>query len=614
MRLTNIQTKLFAAALVAVPLSLTACGDDVTGSTDSSDDSTGGSTGDDTNGTNPSTTLTTTTNPTTTGETTSADTTGTTDPTSDTDTDSESESDTDPSSTTDATDTDETSSTAGESSSSTTGSMAECGDGVLNGDEECDGKDLGDATCPVVGDLACNDDCTLDMTNCVDTLTVCNTPMAALSNATNPPSAPLIDIIDVTEDFFVTDVNATVNLPHTYLADVSGVLLAPDAESGAALFLEPCGSANDIDARFDDDGAELACVAGPPALTGDVMPATELGDLIGISSAGSWALAVWDDAGGDDGSLDEWCLEFTLSADDPVMCGDGVAHYGEACDGDDLNGVDDCAEFEGFVTGGVVACADDCTFDTSGCVAACGDGEITPGFDEDCDGDELGGLTCDDLPGFNGGTLACAGDCSFDTSMCDASCGNGTIDDETETCDGDDLAGLTCDDFFGYTGAGLACDAACGFDFTGCTATGGIEVCSTPGSEITNGAPVNDVISVVDMGMVGDLNVQVDITHTFDADLDITLLSPAGTSAILVADECIGDDDVNAIFDDEGVALDCDFPVADSGITGTIIPEEALSVFDMEDFNGDWTLNVVDDAFGDDGTLNEWCLQITPDM
>ena len=47
--------------------------------------------------------------------------------------------------------------------------------------------------------------------------------------------------------------------------------------------------------------------------------------------------------------------------------------------------------------------------------AACGNGLIEPG--EACDGPDLGGHTCIDL-GFTGGTLACTGVCTFNTSAC----------------------------------------------------------------------------------------------------------------------------------------------------------------------------------------------------
>jgi hypothetical protein len=57
-----------------------------------------------------------------------------------------------------------------------------------------------------------------------------------------------------------------------------------------------------------------------------------------------------------------------------AVCGDDMVEGGEACDGTDLSGAD-CVS-EGFESG-TLACAGDCTFDTSKCVAApCEDEDI----------------------------------------------------------------------------------------------------------------------------------------------------------------------------------------------------------------------------------------------
>ena len=47
--------------------------------------------------------------------------------------------------------------------------------------------------------------------------------------------------------------------------------------------------------------------------------------------------------------------------------------------------------------------------------SSCGDGVLQPG--EECDGMNLGGMTCQAL-GFGSGALACSSDCTFDTSGC----------------------------------------------------------------------------------------------------------------------------------------------------------------------------------------------------
>ena len=121
--------------------------------------------------------------------------------------------------------------------------------------------------------------------------------------------------------------------------------------------------------------------------------------------AGTAACGGDDDGGGDD--------------DDggaSASCGDAVLNGDEECDGTSF-GANDCTTAGNFA-GGELACTDVCTFDTSGCnaEAECNNGFIEVG--EDCDGDVLGDATCDSVGAFTGGELACAEDCSFDTSGC----------------------------------------------------------------------------------------------------------------------------------------------------------------------------------------------------
>ncbi len=161
------------------------------------------------------------------------------------------------------------------------------------------------------------------------------------------------------------------------------------------------------------------------------------------------------------------------------VCGDGIADAGEDCDGDDLAGGD--CEGLGF-TGGTVVCADDCTFDTSGCTNRLCGNDVMEGAEE-CDGTDVGGETCE-TQGFDGGTLGCADDCSLDTTGCISfMCGNGMVEG-VEACDGADLDGETCVSQ-GFMGGTLGCTPGCAFDTSGCTN----EVC---GNDVIEGAEVCD--------------------------------------------------------------------------------------------------------------------------
>jgi len=145
------------------------------------------------------------------------------------------------------------------------------------------------------------------------------------------------------------------------------------------------------------------------------------------------------------------------------QCGNGVLEGQEACDGQSL-GQKTC-QSEGF-SGGTLACAEDCTLDTSGCTGSdkCGNGEVDTG--EECDGSDLNGKDCSSA-GFSGGTLGCAADCTLDVGGCTGGCGNGTLE-TGEACDGADVGNATCADQ-GFSGGTLGCAADCTLDVSGCT-------------------------------------------------------------------------------------------------------------------------------------------------
>lgn len=74
---------------------------------------------------------------------------------------------------------------------------------------------------------------------------------------------------------------------------------------------------SDIDAVFTDDSgvaAEGLCEFPPPAISGDVAPSQPLAAFVGEPLSGNWRLQVSDHAGGDQGTVEEWCLIATLMA------------------------------------------------------------------------------------------------------------------------------------------------------------------------------------------------------------------------------------------------------------------------------------------------------------
>ena len=104
---------------------------------------------------------------------------------------------------------------------------------------------------------------------------------------------------------------------------------------------------------------------------------------------------------------------------------------------------------------------------------------------------------------------------------------------------------------------------------------------------------ITSQITLSGLGVVAkpNINIDVDISHTYRGDLSIKLTSPQGTTILLKQDG--SSDNINN--------LNGNFP-------NDFSPEQSFSAFDGENLNGIWTLTVQDNANDDIGTLNSWSL------
>ena len=120
-----------------------------------------------------------------------------------------------------------------------------------------------------------------------------------------------------------------------------------------------------------------------------------------------------------------------------------------------------------------------------------------------------------------------------------------------------------------------------------------------------------------------DVDLVTDLVHTFAADLDMTLQSPAGTVVTLSTDNGCVNDNVftGTTFDDQAdpdgqvpyitnAGIVTDNPYANNVTATPLVPEESLAAFIGENPNGTWTITISDDLAGDGGALNSWRLDI----
>jgi subtilisin-like proprotein convertase family protein len=123
------------------------------------------------------------------------------------------------------------------------------------------------------------------------------------------------------------------------------------------------------------------------------------------------------------------------------------------------------------------------------------------------------------------------------------------------------------------------------------------------------GTVTTSLMTVTNDIQVSDVNVTVNIDHTWVGDLTIDLIHPDTSTVVNLFDQTgDGDDDfVNTTFDDQATT-----PVTSgtAPFTGSFQPTGSLSDFNGLGSLGDWTLRITDNVNGDGGTLNDWTLEL----
>lgn len=147
--------------------------------------------------------------------------------------------------------------------------------------------------------------------------------------------------------------------------------------------------------------------------------------------------------------------------------------------------------------------------------------------------------------------------------------------------------------------------------------------------EVSGSKDAVSTISVPGSGTITDLNVGIEITHTYIGDLIIELTHVSTGTTVVLFDQpgttvytppglpcgsncgCSGND-IDATLDDEAsVAAENMCRSTAPAIYGSVRPNHLLSAFDGEDMGGTWRLTVYDVQTGDSGILVSWSLHFT---
>ena len=363
--------------------------------------------------------------------------------------------------------------------------VVSCGDGVAQSREVCDGEDLRGVTCESLGlgggELGCRDDCTgYDVSGC-EQGPECGNGIAEIGEECD--GGDLRGETCESLGFFTGIL--------TCRADCSGydtvecvigtacgnnVIDVGEVCDGDDLGGETCESlgmgGGELRCTNDCIGFEVSgCEQGPECGNG----VAEIGEACDGEDLRGETCESLGMGGGELGCRDD-CIGYDVSGcEQGPECGNGVADIGEACDGEDLGG-QSCASL-GFYFG-TLECIDDCTgFITDGCYGYCGDGAVNGG--EECDGVDFGDSDCRDFGYKEPDGLSCSPMCALDVSGCAGGCGNDFLE-PGEVCDGNILGGETCESL-GFAEGELAClDDCSGFDTGGCYQEPAGHICENP--------------------------------------------------------------------------------------------------------------------------------------
>jgi aminopeptidase YwaD len=113
-----------------------------------------------------------------------------------------------------------------------------------------------------------------------------------------------------------------------------------------------------------------------------------------------------------------------------------------------------------------------------------------------------------------------------------------------------------------------------------------VSASATPNLAIRDNTTITSTVSIPSAFTVGQVALNLDILHTYQGDLIVSLRSPAGTTSIV----------------HNGTG----------GGTDNIIRTYTLTDFKNQQGQGTWTLTVQDKASGDTGTLRAWGITLSP--
>jgi subtilisin-like proprotein convertase family protein len=365
-----------------------------------------------------------------------------------------------------------------------------------------------------------------------------------------PDLGSVSSILTITDDVQITRVNVHVVITHTWMRDLHATLINPDSSVRVSLFdVLPLDNAVNMDVWFDDN-AEISIMDADTPLVGTFRPAQPLAALAGHSTLGTWTMTVLDTFPLDVGTLDAWGIDVN-----PVVTLRGTI-TNAATHAPVFNALVDLVGSAYSTHSNSAGYYEFLHLDSSGTYSVRFTKAIrdtVPWYDT---------LTVDNIGIELGSTT------QLDTAI------------QTLANHGE----------YASTSAPVFIPDP---DTTG-------------GSYVVT--PVFMPLRVSASGVIADIKVLLNITHTYDSDLAMMLRSPGGDTVLLA--NAVGDSSdnfINTLFDDSAAQSVAN---GHGPFTGTYRPLQLLRTFRDSTLNGQWQLIVVDSAAGDTGSLHGFTLEV----
>jgi subtilisin-like proprotein convertase family protein len=355
----------------------------------------------------------------------------------------------------------------------------------------------------------------------------------------------------------ILDLNVKLDISHPHNGDVNVYLISPSG-TRVELFTDVGGLQDNFTGTVLDDEAATPIASASAPFTGSFRPESALNALDGENANGVWTLEISDDAVVHSGVLNSWSLTITGSERSTVTDGNGEYTF------EDLPpGVYDIKEVMQSGWSQTLG-QPPVTVSSGGRVK-----DVNFGNWQDAtqpDPSSISGLVWNDS---NGDGVKDGGEPGLpDWRIYVDGNGNGQFDPE---------------------------------------ALRTLQSAAVPRA-IADLSTITSEVSFNGLNAVKGVTVTLDITHSFDGDLDVFLISPAGTQVELFSG-------VGGQFNNfQNTTFDANAEVSitegTAPFTDTYRPEGLLADFLNENPNGIWRLLIRDTAEGDVGTLNSWSLTI----